>query len=62
MTKKDYILIAEVIHGEVQNRGQDMTGKQIIGELARVLSGKLAEDNTRFNRSRFLSACGVDEF
>jgi hypothetical protein len=62
MTKKDYILIARVIKGEIENRGADSTGKQIIGELARVLAGELKTQNERFNRDTFLKACNVDTY
>jgi len=60
MTKKDYILIAKVIRGEVENRGQDMSGVQIIGELARILAGELKIENNLFNREKFLDHCNIE--
>ena len=63
MTKKDYIAIAAVIRDgalinletlrDVEVNGQ--TRRQIAGTMANMLS----RDNDRFDRERFLKACGV---
>lgn len=54
MTRKDYILIAEVI----------ATSWHANAEAKRDLAVSMAEaletDNPRFDRKRFLVACGVD--
>jgi hypothetical protein len=60
MTRKDYILIAEVIEGAMQNwEGFTPEAKEAIEGLARSLGHKLADYNPRFDRARFLTACGV---
>lgn len=63
MTKKDYIAIAAVIREgrlinletlrDVEVNGQ--TRRQIAGTMANML----ARYNDRFDRERFLKACGV---
>jgi len=72
MTKKDYILIAEVVGGLTDRVQKDLnktTEKEltiayqdqldILEDLAFNLSDKLGEDNKRFNKTKFLAACGV---
>jgi hypothetical protein len=52
MTKRDFELIAEVISSypvEVPKR-----------LMAHKFADKLAATNSRFNRQRFLDACGID--
>lgn len=51
MTRKDYIMIAEVF---ARSAGDDLAKF-----LALNLADKLAEDNPRFDKARFLTACGV---
>jgi hypothetical protein len=59
MTRKDYILIADSIKRAHDNwEGYRETQEGIEG-LARGLATKLAEENPRFNRETFLTACGV---
>ena len=57
MTKKDYIAIAQAI--KQTDEWHDMAG----GPVLPVLIGKLVyimeRDNPRFDRARFLQACGV---
>jgi len=56
MTRKDYQLIAEVF----ANFGQMIELEETIGaEIARELANVLQNDNPRFDRARFLDACGV---
>jgi hypothetical protein len=54
MTRKDYKLIAEVI--AVSWFGS----AELRADLVNNLADKLEQDNPRFNRSRFLTACGVN--
>ena len=53
MTRKDYILIAEVIatswHGSAELKS----------EIANNMADALAGTNPLFNRAKFLDACGV---
>lgn len=66
MTRKDYIMIAEIFYAEKP----DMYGARITREaegrenarqtLAHKMADALARDNPRFNRAAFLIACNVD--
>jgi hypothetical protein len=62
MTRKDYVLIADTIKGAI-NYEQDFNNNQekVNGfkHLALALSSTLEADNPRFDRIRFLDACGV---
>lgn len=49
MTKKDYILIAEVIRGT-------NTSQKTRREIAYELAERLQKDNPRFDRDRFIFA------
>jgi hypothetical protein len=56
MTRKDYQLIAQVF----ANVGEMVELSETIGaDLARNLADALQADNPRFDRARFLVACGV---
>jgi hypothetical protein len=62
MTRKDYVLIAEVIKTQIEmsikfEEEESRAGAQ---NIAYDLAWKLSEDNPRFNRARFLEACGVN--
>lgn len=62
-TKKHYKAIAEIIEnrvgdgftGEDYDRGWHDAAKSI----AAMLADYFAKDNSRFNRERFLTACGL---
>ena len=57
MTRKDYQLIAQVF----ANVGEMVELSETIGaDLARNLAEALQADNPRFDRHRFLVACGVN--
>jgi hypothetical protein len=57
MTRKDYVIIAEVF----AHFGQMVELEETIGaDIARNLADALEADNPRFNRARFLVACGVN--
>ena len=62
MTRKDYIAIAAVFNARaqmarnIQNSASRLTHyTEIMGDMADML----ARDNARFDRSRFLKACGI---
>lgn len=57
MTRKDYILLAEAISDSGSNLGHD-TWDEARKEIARFIADALASDNPRFNRARFMAACG----
>lgn len=70
MTRKDYEKIAAVIEGmsivgAPENTGKDapmyLRGcREQIKTLADGMADMLAQDNPRFDRERFLKACGVE--
>lgn len=61
MTRKDYIAIARAISDSV--RVQEGQGKQVDGIMftAEMIARELKTDNPRFDRDRFMRACGLDE-
>lgn len=73
MTRKDYELIAKVFKNIRDEFYRDMTDandahgwdKNLFAGvgvriLAESLAGELEQENPRFDRSRFLNACGVN--
>lgn len=66
MTKKDYILIANAIKEVYEyQKDNDGNGSKAIKQGAiKVVSESIADalkyDNERFNRTRFMTACGMD--
>jgi hypothetical protein len=52
MTRKDYQLIAGVLNQFSTHGGH--------AEMVMIMAEFLAEDNPRFDRARFLTACGVN--
>jgi hypothetical protein len=68
MTKKNYELIASVFAGaidDIDSIYDEINEKQprwyAIGHLAHSLALELQRDNDRFDKDRFLRACGVIE-
>lgn len=65
MTRKDYVLIAATLKPHMQlcyevdrEFGTSDSSRQMSSAVS-ALSDALARDNARFDRSRFLKACGV---
>lgn len=57
MTRKDYVLIADALkHAAACDPGTEGGG---IYRAAVCIADALAADNPRFDRARFLQACGV---
>ena len=56
MTRKDFQLIADVIN---EFPRLDYGVESVIEELAEELADALAGTNERFDREKFLAACGV---
>ena len=60
MTKKDYELIARNI-AQVQREFRGVEdGINAIRDVAVFIASDLERDNPRFDRERFLKACGVN--
>lgn len=64
MTRKDYELIAENIRRRINNdiannvvRAGHIEG---IASTVAAVATALAQDNSRFDASRFIEACGID--
>lgn len=66
MSKKDYIRLAEVMRHSVDGQKSDShrvvrNANTIIYNIAQALCDTLQNDNSRFDRVRFLTACGIIE-
>ena len=60
MTKKDYELIARVIKQYLDNGDNDqLDGIGGADKLVRMLTEALQKENTRFDKQKFLKACGL---
>lgn len=62
MTRKDYVLIAACLAAVRADCTADKHREHEFAALdavARDLAHQLANDNPRFDRARFLAACGV---
>jgi len=63
MTKKDYEAFAEILNYTYQKSAQYLKKPdRLIEHLAEDIATILAEDNPRFDRERFLTACGMTEY
>jgi len=59
MTRKDYVIIAESIKNTRKVELTNGTVLVSVAHLANTLATELEIDNPRFDRHRFLVACGV---
>jgi len=65
MTRKDYVMIAGIIKDcnliptLNKNKENGLIQADILFTVASQLAYKLEQDNPRFDRARFLEACGV---
>jgi hypothetical protein len=57
MTRKDYVMIAETVRAAFDVG--PLANTQLRDFLARLLADGMARDNPRFDRERFLRACGI---
>ena len=63
MSRKDYELIAGVFLANITGAmevGHDCS-VDALSQVAAELAYELEADNSRFNRSRFLQACGIPQ-
>lgn len=65
MTRKDFELIARALRDArpaVTSRNEEMTRERLsaLNTAAELMASELASTNPRFNRERFLKACGLD--
>lgn len=59
MTKKDYILIAAAITSGRRVVSYETKADATLDGVSRLIAEALQRDNPRFDRARFLAACGV---
>ena len=59
MTRKDYIMIAEILRFNRRDFTQGDDGLMLLDILANQFANELQADNPRFDRAKFLDACGV---
>ena len=55
MTRKDYVAVSEIL-----SRYQDVMDKDDYFEMVTDFGRMMKLDNTRFDLSRFMIACGID--
>ena len=65
MTRKDYVIIAESIANateltKILGGIDEETRDRVISLIANKIASGLEMDNSRFDRDRFLTACGVN--
>lgn len=60
MTRKDYIAAAELLR-RVAKTHNDPLCERVCLSVATGLADIFAQDNRRFDRTRFLLACGVSD-
>ena len=60
MTKKDYVMIAEIFKLNRKDFIEGEDGYSLIGIMAHQIANALQADNPRFNRELFLNACGIN--
>ena len=60
MTRKDYVMIAEILKANREDFVQGDEGMSLLYILSHQIANGLQEDNPRFDRARFLTACGVN--
>ena len=64
MTRKDYVLIAQIVASGInyeKNFNNNSDAQKALEALAITFSDVLAIENPRFDRARFLEACAVLE-
>jgi len=66
MTRKDYILIAKAVK-EMNDRALNiphahdrMMARMVVSGLAHEIATELGNTNPRFDRNKFLTACGLN--
>ena len=59
MTRKDYVMIAEILKFNRRDFNEGEDGLSLLNILSHQFANSLQDDNPRFDRARFLDACGV---
>lgn len=61
MTKKDYELLAAAVRAALHEAGSNLSFESGVIATAEKLADRLALDNQRFDRARFIAACGIED-
>ena len=59
MTRKDYVLIAKVIKGEIDTFGVSSVKRDGAAQVVYGLADTFKAENRAFDRKRFVEACGL---
>lgn len=59
MSKKDYVAVAKELKLLVQDIRVNGEAKDAVRETIKALAEDFGDDNPRFDREKFLAACGV---
>jgi hypothetical protein len=60
MSRKDYVAIAEAIREAKRETAETLGSSYVLRLAAEEIARALKRDNARFDRERFLTACGVE--
>ncbi len=65
VTRKDYKAIAEIIEVNTEKHKQQGTGSLLCDTVRKSIALELADyfatDNPKFDRQKFLNACGLED-
>jgi hypothetical protein len=61
MTKKHFIKIAAAFNTEYTSPWRNESERYMLSRLAHQITDAAQEDNPRFDRKRFLKACGIEQ-
>ena len=61
MSRRNYVAVAAIIADEVAAYPTDPIAQTVIRNFAERMADTFEEDNARFDRERFLTACGLGE-
>ena len=62
MTKKDYVLIAEAMRNvDYLLSNRNTFSFDVFPVICNIVANSLSSNNPRFDRNKFLTACGVKE-
>lgn len=59
MTRKDYVLIANVFKELVDWYSTDNTKQKVVILSVRIFCERLKMDDNKFNATKFLNSCGI---
>ncbi len=61
MTRKDYEMIAATLKEQKHQASGSHDQAQAVKRVAECFAANLAMDNARFDKARFLAACGFED-